>query len=185
MCMLPLHLSQEDLETNLHCVISNNVENIRSSFHCVWCCDNGIESALVKLPGSVRKSRLSCKQHPFLPWITGCAVGKNPASHHTSLSCVWYWGTQVFWASLSTICKKGNKSDETVSQINVVMVGIDSLLTFGENGHAQPHLTVLMAALYLCSAWRFPLQFHNYSVGWEAALAAGESNSNRAVCGCY
>lgn len=66
MCMLCLQLSKKDFETNLHCVISNNVENIRSSFCCVWCYDDGVESAFVKSPGSVRRASLSCKQHPWV-----------------------------------------------------------------------------------------------------------------------
>jgi len=57
---------------------------------------------------------------------------------------------------LSTICKNGTKNDETVSQTNVVMVGIDSLLTFGENAHAQPHLAVYLWQLCTCGQrWDF------------------------------
>lgn len=94
----------------------------------------------------------SCYPLP-MPWE------KTPVSCHVSLSCVCNWSTQVIGASLSTAHKKRTKTDETVSQINVAMVGIDSLLAFGENAHAQPHPTVCWRRLcpwgqrwgFLCS----------------------------------
>lgn len=186
MCVLPLHLCKEDFATNLHCVISNNEANIRNSLHRVCCCDNGIECALLKLPGSVRKSSPSRQQHPCLPCRTARAMGKN--SHFPSclsLLCVVLKHTGCFWASLSTVCKTGTKNDETVSQVNVVMVGIDSLPTSGEDAHAQPQLAVWLRQHCTCGQrWGYCCSF-TASVGWEATLTTPENNNNRAVCCCY
>lgn len=133
--------------------------------------------------------RLSEEVQPFLQAAPLPSRGNWPCCGKklllpiVSLLCVvqGYLSTWVFRASLSTVCKKGTKNDEAVSQINVAMVAINALLTFGENAHAQPHLTVYLQQL--CTSVSPAVSQLQCWV--EATLTTGENSNNRAVCCCY
>lgn len=85
----------EDFETNLPYAISNNVGNIRSSFHYVCCFDNGVESASAKWLGSLEKWQIRFvwllnfwEAAPCLPCLTRRGGGIPPVSRHGLLSHV-------------------------------------------------------------------------------------------------